>query len=416
MAIRQKHISLDAYFRSITSKKLILNDLSLFDQNHKEEFHNAMVKEYSGDTFNILPKCNCGKYKGEFYKGHKCEVCNGVVDEMSYDPVIWAKAFTKDRWFINPMYFQMLNNLLGKDIQYLVGITNEPRTKSNVSIAIARTVLHNDRSYKNFLANIRNILIFISSLSQFRTVSKAESVRLLLEMWDNEHDILLSEYLPLINNVLFNVTKTNKGKYLDTGLASVYDVASMWMRVANDSVATELTLDKTTGKAVCAIGSMPEFYIRNYISGKPGIFRKHVYGCRSPFTFRTVITSRPGRHRHDEVIAPWAVLVTVMRPMILNRLMKVDNKLSYLEASNRIYRACKSYDSEIYKIGKDLIKEAQESNGRGLPVIIHRNPSLFLGSANLEYIIDFNTDPSVYTLEKSPLSIKAMNGDYDGVF
>lgn len=410
MAIRQKHISLDAYFRSITSKKLILNDLSLFDQNHKEEFHNAMVKEYSGDTFNILPKCNCGKYKGEFYKGHKCEVCNGVVDEMSYDPVIWAKAFTKDRWFINSMYFQMLNNLLGKDIQYLVGITNEPRTKSNVSIAIARTVLHNDRSYKNFLANIRNILIFISSLSQFRTVSKAESVRLLLEMWDNEHDILLSEYLPLINNVLFNVTKTNKGKYLDTGLASVYDVASMWMRVANDSVATELTLDKTTGKAVCAIGSMPEFYIRNYISGKPGIFRKHVYGCRSPFSMRSVIASRPGRHKHDEVVAPWISLVSALRPMVLNKLMK-SNKITYLEASNKIYRACKAFDPEIYKIGLELLQESRKQNGRGIPILIHRNPSLFLGSAQLMYITEFDNDPECFVIGFSTLACKAPNAD-----
>ena len=168
MAIRQKVISLDEYYRSITSKKLILNDLSLFDQNQKEEFHNAMVKEYDSDNFNILPKCSCGKYRGEFYKGHRCEECGSIVDEMSYDPVIWAKCFTKDRMFINPMYFQMLNNLLNKDIQYLVGVTNETRTKNNVCATIARNVLHNERTYKNFLFNIRNILVFVSGLSQLR--------------------------------------------------------------------------------------------------------------------------------------------------------------------------------------------------------------------------------------------------------
>lgn len=405
MAIRQKVISLDEYFRSITSKKLILNDLSLFDQNQKEEFHNAMVKEYDSDNFNILPKCSCGKYRGEFYKGHRCEECGSIVDEMSYDPVIWAKCFSKDRMFINPMYFQMLNNLLNKDIQYLVGVTNETRTKNNVCAGIARNVLHNERTYKNFLLNIRNILIYVSTLSQYRSEKRSEEVKLLLEMWDSNSSLLLSEYLPMINNVLFNVTKTNKGKYLDTGFASVYDIATMWMRAANDVNATEVYIDKTTGKAVCAIGTMPEFYIKGYLSGKPGIFRKHVYGCRSPFTFRSVIASRPGRHRHDEIIVPWVTLVSTFRPFVLNKLMRKYD-MTYTEASNIIFKACKAYDPLIDKIGDELLQEA----GGRIPVLQHRNPSLFLGSANFRWIIAFGKYPDTFVVESSALSIKACNG------
>lgn len=413
MAIRQKFISLDEYFRSISSKKLILNDFSMFDQNHKEEFHNTMVKEYNSDNFSILPKCSCGKYVGELYKGYRCEDCGCIVDEMSYDPIIWAKAFTPDRKFLNPMYFQMLNNLLSKDIQYLVGVTNETRTKNNICGSIARNVLHNDRTYKNFLLNIRNILIYVNTLSQYQSGPKAESVRLMLELWDTQSDILLSEYLPMINNVLFNVTKTNKGKYLDTGFASIYDVATMWMRVANDYTATEQQLDKTTGKAVCSIGVMPEFYIKNYLSGKPGIFRKHVYGCRSPFTFRSVIVSRPGRHRHDEVVAPWVTLVSVLRPYMLNKLMRRYD-MSYMEASNKILKAAKAYDKDIEDIGKELISEAKQYNGRGISIIIHRNPSLYLGSAQLMYIIAFDNDVENYAIQFPQLSAKAPNADYDG--
>lgn len=410
MAIKQKLISLDEYYHSIPVDKFVLNNYSIFDYNHSREFYNSMITEYEGESINILPKCKCGKLHGEFYQGVRCSKCGTVADTVQYDPVVWAKSFNPELPFLNPTFFYMLNNLLQRDIQYLVGLTNEPRTKGNICIAIARNVLHNERTYSNFIKNIRSILAFVSTIGQYKQDAKARRVLQLLEMWDTKKDMLLSEYLPMINNVLFAVTKTSKGKFVDTGFAEVFDVASTWMRVANDASAEFHTYDKTTAKAVCTLGMMPEFYIKGYLAKKSGIFRKHCYSARSSNTFRCVITSCPGKHKYNELVAPWTTLVSVFRPQVLNKLMKTG-KYSYKEASMKIFTAAKKFDQEIADIGEELIREA---GGQGIAIIYHRNPTLMQGSAQLGYIIKFSDIPGLNTLQVSQLTMKAPNGDYDG--
>ena len=411
MAIKQKLISLDEYYHSIPVDKFVLNNYSIFDYNHSREFYNSMITEYEGESINILPKCKCGKLHGEFYQGVRCSKCGTVADTVQYDPVVWAKSFNPELPFLNPTFFYMLNNLLQRDIQYLVGLTNEPRTKGNICIAIARNVLHNERTYSNFIKNIRSILAFVSTIGQYKQDAKARRVLQLLEMWDTKKDMLLSEYLPMINNVLFAVTKTSKGKFVDTGFAEVFDVASTWMRVANDASAEFHTYDKTTAKAVCTLGMMPEFYIKGYLAKKSGIFRKHCYSARSSFTSRSVIVSRPGKHKYNEVEAPWTTLISVFRPHVLNKLI-ATGKYSYREASNKIFKAAKLYDQEIADIGDELLRETK---GGELKAVIQRNPSLLAGSAQWLTVKSFKKDPKDNCLAFSQLICKAPNGDYDGM-
>lgn len=410
MAIKQKLISLDEYYHSIPTDKFVLNNYSIFDYNHSREFYNSMITEYEGESINILPKCKCGKLHGEFYQGVRCSKCGTVADTVQYDPVVWAKSFNPELPFLNPTFFYMLNNLLQRDIQYLVGLTNEPRTKGNICIAIARNVLHNERTYSNFIKNIRSILAFVSTIGQYKQDAKARRVLQLLEMWDTKKDILLSEYLPMINNVLFAVTKTSKGKFVDTGFAEVFDVASTWMRVANDASAEFHTYDKTTAKAVCTLGMMPEFYIKGYLAKKSGIFRKHCYSARSSFTSRSVIVSRPGKHKYNEVEVPWTTLISVFRPHVLNKLMS-SGKYSYREASLKIFKAAKCFDQEIADIGEELLREAKGSEYK---MILHRNPSLMAGSAQWLTISKFKSDPRDNCASFSQLICKSPNADYDG--
>lgn len=411
MAIKQKLISLDEYYHSIPDDKFILNNYSIFDYNHAKEFYRAMVTEYEGDSINILPKCKCGHLHGEFYQGVYCPKCGTMANTVQYDPVVWAKSFSKELPFLNPTFYYMLNTLLQKDIPYLTGVTNTPRTKGNICISIARNVLHNDRSYINFIRNIRNILTYVSGITQYRHDGKAKRVMQLLEMWDTKQGILMSEYLPMINNVLFAVTKTSKGKFVDTGFAEVFDIASMWMRVANDNTADMVDYDKATAKAVCTLGEMPEFYIKGYLAKKTGVLRKHVYSARSSFTSRSVIVSRPGKHKYNEVEAPWSTLISVYRPHLLNKLM-ATGKYSYREASNKIFKAAKCYDQDIADIGDELLREAK--NGE-LKAIIHRNPSLLAGSAQWLTIKRFKKDPKDNCLAFSQLICKSPNADYDGL-
>lgn len=409
MAVEQKLVSIDEYFEVIENRKILLNDYSIFNFNHAKEFYNSLVTEFEDDTISLLPKCSKGCTQGEYYKGSICPKCGTMVTDMNYDPVVWAKVLHPDYLFISPIFYDMLNSLLQKDIKYLTGVTDAPRTKSNISINVARDVLHHERTYANFLANIRNIIVYLSGLSSYKSGHRAESASGLLALWDNEKDLIMSHYIPLVNNVLFNMIKTNKGKYTDVGLAEVFDIASVWMRVANKQTATEALYDKTTAKLVDILGSMPEFYIRYYLSKKPGIFRKNIYGFRSPFTFRCVITSKTGKHQYDEIEAPWVTGVSVFRPHVLNKLLK--RGYNYKKAKAKIDVAAKLYDEEIYQILEELIKE---SKYKGIPIMLHRNPSLHQLSSQIVYITKFKKDPEDNTNTVSVLILSYCHGDIDG--
>ena len=413
MSIKQKLISLDDFYNSVTIDKVLLNDHSIYNDRSSRQVFDSLMSEYEGDTINILPKCKCGHLHGEYYEGVRCTRCGTVAHSLQYDPVVWAKAFTPELKFINPMFFFMLNALLDGDIQYLTGLTDTPRTKSNISISINKNVLHDNRTYRNFLASLRDILVYLTTLGSYQRGYKGKRLQEILEMWDTQKQVVLSDYLPMINNMLFAVTKTTKGKFVDTGLADVMDIATTWMRRANDLSADIEDYDKTTAKAVCMLGRMPEFYVKTYLSKKTGIFRKHVYSARSPFTFRCVIVSCPGKHNYDELEVPWTTLVSVFRPHVLNKLMKTG-KYSYKEASNKIYKAVKKYDPEIAAIGEELIAEGKSRNGKGIATLSHRNPSLLASSSQLTYIVKFNKEPDIRTVAFSQLICKGPNADFDG--
>ena len=120
--------------------------------------------------------------------------------------------------------------------------------------------------------------------------------------------------------------------------------------------------------------------------------------------------TRAGRHRHDQIIAPWCIGSTVFRPHLLNKLIK--RGYSYKNASNLLYRAVKKYEPVVDELLQEIIKES--SDPRGIPVLIQRNPSLKQGSVVLVYICKFGIVPEEGVIGFSPLSVKLGNGDYDG--
>ena len=429
MGVIQKIINLDRYFDSIpTEKKFILNDHSIYGYESTSKLQKALVNEYDNDTVDLIPRCSCGALRGEYYrwypkdvdntiigniKGMVCQKCNTPVSGINYDPVVWAKAITPELPFINPVFFHMLNDLLDKDISYLTGVTMEPRTKSNISKSIARNVLEEVRTYKNFINNISNILEYLKTITAYRNGTKATRLQDITSLWQTQEGILIN-HIPLVSSLMFNMTNTNKGRFTDIGMSDVYDCAYSWMKVCNNKNTTEMDYDRYTAKLVITLGAMTEYYVKNYISQKSGILRKHVFGFKSPFSFRTVICSVPGPQYYDCIEAPWIAGPTVYRPHILNKLMDKNGKykMKYKEASQKVYRSCKKYDKDIDDILKLLIKESKYP--KGLPVIAQRNPSLKQGSAELAFIWKFKTDVNDNTAGYPFMLCSPQNADFDG--
>ena len=82
MSIKQKLISLDDFYNSVTIDKVLLNDHSIYNDRSSRQVFDSLMSEYEGDTINILPKCKCGHLHGEYYEGVRCTRCGTVAHSL----------------------------------------------------------------------------------------------------------------------------------------------------------------------------------------------------------------------------------------------------------------------------------------------------------------------------------------------
>lgn len=151
-------------------------------------------------------------------------------------------------------------------------------------------------------------------------------------------------------------------------------------------------------------------YIKKQISKKEGILRKHVYATRVHFSFRTVITSIEGEHRHDDIYIPWFIAIGVFRPHLVNKMLKMG--FDYNHALGYINSKARTHDILIETIFNELLSEAP--GGRGVVALLNRNPSLAQGSIQKVFIAKIKTDVTDNTISLSVLCLPAFAGDLDG--
>ena len=117
--------------------------------------------------------------------------------------------------------------------------------------------------------------------------------------------------------------------------------------------------------------------IISILEGKKGIFRNLVSG-RYNYTGRSVIIQDPTLEI-DQVILPYYELVIVLEQRIVNILRRSYN-ISFDEAYNIWYRAQIKIDPRVKEIIQSIIDSS--CTGRGLPVLVNRNPTLGYGLNN----------------------------------
>ena len=112
------------------------------------------------------------------------------------------------------------------------------------------------------------------------------------------------------------------------------------------------------------------------LSGKRGAIRT-LFGGRCNFSGRSVIVANPDL-RIDEVTLPYTSLLVLLQQLIINVLNK-SYGMSYNDAYRYWHQSYIQKNDTMVNIINNIIKES-DSNGRGLPVIINRNPTIQYGS------------------------------------
>ncbi len=408
MPVFQKLVNFDEMFSQLREPPLIINNLLNSTDEEKLKVRDLITTKYSSDMLSILPSCQCGKTKGEHTVGTKCIVCGSVVRSVideNIEPLVWFSAPKGVLAMINPIIWTMLKNRFKKSgfsiIQWICDTTYNPRIRQP-KIINDLIEMGIQRGYNNFITNFDRIMEMLFSIRELKT--KKTKVDYLANLIRDYRDCIFSQYLPLPNKSLLIIEKTNMGIYVDRTVVGAIDAIEMVVNI--DSELTDHSVRVKENRTVKAIAKLAEFYegfIKTNLSGKPGVYRKHMFGSRVHHSFRTVVTSLTGDHKYDEIHIPWGVAMTAFRTHLMNKLLR--RGFSHNDAVGYLYGHVEKHNQMLEDIFNELLAEKQPT------VILQRNPSLLQGSAQTVRISKVKTNVNDKTVSMSILIVKAPNAD-----
>ncbi len=406
MPIIQHFKDLDNLFLE-TENKIIINDLPI---DSIEDLVNNTFVVYD-KKLDMVPKCLCGELRGMYLKGEYCNKCGTKVMDRFRDlkPLFWIRKFKDDLPFLSPYVWGMFNQLMGKEdyMRWLTDTTYNPKQPPAFLHTIAAVI--GGRGYKNVIENLELIIDVLKNNSKFNKPDKQLDLKILADLIKNHKSEIFSDYIPVLDKNFFIKEKVNKEIFTSDLLGDVNNIVTLAIITANKSKVTDKRYEITTAKIISYTSNLFNKYVRENLSGKKKLVRKHIYGARAHFTARAVITAISGKHQYDELHIPWIIAVELLRPHLINKLTK--RGYNYRVASEKVFAAETTYDKEIDEIFQELIKESPEG---GIPVLFQRNPSLLQSSSLYLRITKIKTDLQDNTISLSTMVVKLPNGDYDG--
>ena len=368
MAVTQEFINLNNYFQMCNG--VVLNDIDINVHDSVEAINQQLYTVYNTNIIATAPQCECGNIKSRFRLGQLCEKCGTKCSEPNDNkPFLWLRDVGYE--FINPMFWLMLRTIMDKKTDCLRWLSDTSYNPPNRPDYLPNllSITGGVRSYPNMVKHIPDIIEFLKHLGKFKNnKSTVDELDMIKHIWLTHKKDLLSNYIPVPNKNLFVMEATSKGRFINLIVGDVVNIVNEWMKVTSDEI-DERKAGKHTAKAISNLAILDKSLYTDYVISKTGIFRKHLYGARSPFTFRCTITCVPRPHKYNVVELPWSIGCTAYEPYIMNKLHQKGFK--YKDAHALIYRSIDSYDPTISEILDELVEES--SYKEGLPVSMQRN-------------------------------------------
>lgn len=412
MGISIVPLQFDHVFRTLALPPVIINDIQDSSIEDKTNLNRTIFTTYNTDLLSNIPTCECGDIAGEYNLGIVCGKCNTPVKQPQGDleSFVWLRAPEGVRGLINPTVWAMLCKHFTKSSFSIVRwLTDRSYRNADVKTPDFMPVLESfgfQRGLNYFIDNFDYIMECLFSMKIFKTKEPSDLERFI----KTYRDCIFSQYLPLPNKTLLVVEENNSGTYVDPVLTGGIDAIRTLVGI--DSALLNYSVQVKENRTVKCIDKLSEFYLEYYrttLAQKEGVFRKHIFGTRSHFSFRAVISSITGPHNYDEIFIPWGVAVNVLKFHIANKLLR--RGWTPNEINSFLYEHTQKYHPTLDQIFKELI---DESPNKRIPCVFTRNPSLMRGSCQALGIAGIKTVVEDPTISMSILICRAFNADFDG--
>lgn len=406
-----KMVDLDQTFNDLTEPPIIVNDFDLNSIEDKERLNAMLYTRYEGDTLETLPSCDCGSIKGQYNVGVKCNKCFTLVEpvtERSLHSVLWITIPKGVTSLISPQLYIILSDRL----KYGGGCLLEWMTNSSCKLKTdtkrycERYLLAgHKRGLNYFVNNFDEIIDFLFKINAFnKLTNKSEKETLRLFLAENRH-LLFPKYLPVPSKLGFITENTSMGVFADTNMALAIDAIRTITSINSGlSSSSNIVKENRTAKAIKLLSDYYYTFYNESLAGKQGWFRKHIFGSRLHFSFRAVISSISDNHNYDELYLPWSLSIALLKPHLMNKLMRKFN-FSPNDCISFLNENISNYNKTIDDLFKELINE---SPNKCLNVILQRNPTLVRLSAQHLKVTKIKTDPNDNTISMSVLILKGL--------
>lgn len=407
-------------FASMERRALMASEFA----GNKKLLDATIFTKYDSDFFNNVPSCPCGNLKTGKVRGETCPVCNHEClpqTERELKSTIWIDALKPVDWFFNPMAYSQLNAVLKvykefrilnwlMDPRYKSQELDNPYEKAMVNLQLPRGMIafrENFEEIMEVLITARPEITINGSTSRQRLVN-IRSVREVREFISKYKDRMFTRQLPFPSSVAFILEEHNgrtRGDHRHAKLLnSLYSIVNANERLGSMGIKEK---ESIMARVTISIADHTHGYEHEEMFDKTGIFRKLVYGFRSHWTFRTVITSNHGVNRRNELHLPWGVAVMTYKLHLANKLLRSGRSPNQI--FDLLYNNTHRYHPVIDRIFNELIEESP--GGEGLPVLHTRYPSLKHGSTQLYRVPKIKTDPNDVSVSNSPINLVPQNAD-----
>lgn len=407
MGIYISALNFNEKFHQLRTPPIIINDVMDYSIEEKQKLNDIIFTTYSNDLMSNIPTCECGSVTGQYNLGIVCENCNTLVSENQGDleSFVWMRVPNGLKALINPTVWIMICEHFTKDNFNIIAWLADRNYKSDYKTPDIITIIEGYGFKRGLNYFVENFDTIMAALFQLKPSEYLESF---LRIY---RDCIFSQYIPLPNKMLLVVEENNAGIFVDKIVTDGIDAIRTLVGI--DSPLTNYSVQVKENRTIKCIDKLAEFYLNYYkttFAQKEGIFRKHIFGSRSHFSFRTVISSITEPHHYEDIYIPWAVGVNVLKIHLTNKLLKQG--MTPNEINGFLFEHTTKYHPRLDQLFQELI--AESPNGEGIPCVFVRNPSLQRGSAQRFKITRVKTDVAIHTTSLSILAVRALNADFDG--
>lgn len=349
-------------------------------------------------------KCQCGHLQQRINWSCVCEICGKPVKYVDDDFEYFGWLVLQDHYYINMAYFQAINFFIGKDLDKILC---PKRVVDEDGFEHDSQKPHDQPYYGIGMTKFREDF---DEIMKFYLKKKPAKISYYNDIMTHKKDVF-TQSIPVFTTLL-RPFYVNQQTFSHEDINGTYTIINKMVWNINSQSNLRIQRSQQNPQDILLYTLQTKIQILydkvvTILSGKRGAIRS-LFGGRCNYSGRNVIVANPDL-RIDQVTLPYQSLITLLSQTIINILHKSYN-MSYNDAYTYWYNANITENSTVVNIINNIIKESN-SNGRGLPIIINRNPTINYGSILQCFCVGM-TD--TYTMAVPLQILPLLAADFDG--